>query len=211
MRKTTEWVRRPPNPRRKNRDCAPDVDVIVGLGNPGLRYRRHRHNIGYDVIDALADRHGILLRNREFDAVCGTGRIGTRTILLAKPQTFMNNSGEAVAPLVRRYLRGDALLVVVHDEIDLTLGKLRLKEQGGDAGHRGIRSITRWLQSDQYLRLRLGVGRPPHRDDVIDYVLSPFSAEETDARRAMIDEAVERLEDLLNRAEAPMGGNTTTT
>ena len=187
------------------------MDVLVGLGNPGLRYRRHRHNIGYDVIDALADRHGILMRDREFDAVCGAGRIGTRAVLLAKPQTFMNNSGEAVAPLVRRHLRGDALLVVVHDDIDLALGKMRLKEQGGDAGHRGIRSITQRLQSDQYLRLRLGVGRPPHREDVIDYVLSPFSAEEADARLAMIEEAIERLEGLLNRAEAPMGGNITTT
>ena len=187
------------------------MDVIAGLGNPGLRYRRHRHNIGYDVIDALAERHGILLRNREFDSVCGSGRIGSRVVLLAKPQTFMNNSGEAIAPLVRRYLRGSALLVVVHDDIDLALGKLRLKEQGGDAGHRGIRSITHYLQSDQYLRLRLGVGRPPDRADVIDYVLSPFSADESDARRTMIDEAVERLEDLLHRAAAPMGGNITTT
>lgn len=187
------------------------MDVIVGLGNPGRRYRHHRHNIGYDVIDAVADRHGIVLRDREFDSICGAGRVGSRTIMLAKPQTFMNNSGEAVAPLVRRYLRGRALLVVVHDDIDLALGKLRLKEQGGDAGHRGIRSITQYLQSDQYLRLRLGVGRPPHRDGVIDYVLSPFCPEEADARRAMIDEAVGRLEDLLKGAEAPMGGNITTT
>ena len=187
------------------------MDVIVGLGNPGPRYRRHRHNIGYNVIDALADRHGILLQDHKFDAVCGAGRIGATAVVLAKPQTFMNNSGKAVAQLVRRYLRGDALLVVVHDDIDLALGKMRLKEQGGDAGHRGIRSITEWLQSDQYLRLRLGVGRPAHREDVIDYVLSPFAAEETDARQAMIDEAVERLEDLLNRTETPLGGSITTT
>ena len=187
------------------------MDLIIGLGNPGPRYRRHRHNIGYDVIDALAGRHDLELRGRQFDSVCGTGRIGGRSVMLAKPQTFMNNSGEAVAPLVRRYLRGHALLVVVHDDIDLALGKLRVKEQGGDAGHRGIRSITECLQSDQYMRLRLGVGRPPYREDVIDYVLSPFSPEEADARQAMIDEAVERLEDLLNRAEAPMGGNITTT
>lgn len=187
------------------------MDLIVGLGNPGLRYRRHRHNIGYDVVDALAGRHDIALRGREFDSICGAGRIGDRGVMLAKPQTFMNNSGAAVAPLARRYLRGHALLVVVHDDIDLALGKLRLKEQGGDAGHRGIRSITQCLQSNQYLRLRLGVGRPPCKEDVIDYVLSPFSPEEADARRAMIDEAVERLEDLLRRAEAPMGGNTATT
>lgn len=203
--------RLPTRERKKLKDCAPDVDVIVGLGNPGPRYRRHRHNIGYNVIDALADRHGILLQDHKFDAVCGAGRIGARAIVLAKPQTFMNNSGKAVAQLVRRYLRGGALLVVVHDDIDLALGKLRLKEQGGDAGHRGIRSITQWLQNDQYLRLRLGVGRPAHREDVIDYVLSPFADEETDDRQAMIDEAVERLEDLLNRTETPLGGSITTT
>lgn len=187
------------------------MDVIVGLGNPGQRYRQHRHNIGYDVIDALADRHGIPVQRREFEAVCGTGRIGTHAVLLAKPQTFMNASGEAVVPLVRRYLRRHELLVVVHDDIDLSLGKLRLKEHGGDAGHRGIRSITQCLLSDQYIRLRLGVGRPPRKEDVIDYVLSPFSAQEADARQAMIDEAVERLEDLLNRAEVSMGGDITTT
>ena len=187
------------------------MDVIVGLGNPGQRYRYHRHNIGYDVVDALADRHGISVRRWEFEALCGTGRIGTRAVLLAKPQTFMNNSGEAVVPLMRRYLRRHDLLVVVHDDIDLPLGKLRLKEQGGDAGHRGIRSITQCLQSNEYLRLRLGVGRPPHREDVIDYVLSPFSAAEADARQVMIDEAVERLENLLKRAEMPTGGNITTT
>lgn len=205
-------MRCPPAPRpKRRRDRPQDVDLIIGLGNPGLRYRRHRHNIGFDVIDALAGRHDIVLRERQFDSVCGAGRIGGRGVMLAKPQTYMNNSGEAVAPLVRRYLRGQALLVVVHDDIDLALGKLRLKEQGGDAGHRGIRSITRYLQSDQYTRLRLGVGRPPYREDVIDYVLSPFSSEESDAREAMIDEAVERLEDLLNRAETPLGGNVTTT
>ena len=187
------------------------MDVIVGLGNPGQRYRHHRHNIGYDIIDALADRHGISVRRRESEAVCGTGRVGARAVLLAKPQTFMNASGEAVVPLVHRYLRRHELLVVVHDDIDLPLGKLRLKEKGGDAGHRGIRSITQCLQSDEYLRLRLGIGRPPHREDVVDYVLSPFSAAEADARQGMIDEAVERLEALLNRAEMPTGGNITTT
>ena len=182
------------------------MDVIVGLGNPGQRYRYHRHNIGYEVIDALAGRHGISVRRREFEAICGAGRIGAHAILLAKPQTFMNASGEAVVPLVRRYLRRHELLVVVHDDIDLPLGKLRLKEQGGDAGHRGIRSITQCLQSDNYLRLRLGIGRPPRKEDVIDYVLSPFSSQEDDARRVMIDAAVERLENLLHRAEVPMGG-----
>lgn len=186
------------------------MDVIVGLGNPGQRYRHHRHNIGYDVIDALADRHGIPLRRQEFEAVCGTGRIGTHTVLLAKPQTFMNASGEAVVPLMRRYLRRHELLVIVHDDIDLPVGNLRFKERGGDAGHRGIRSITQCLQSNKYLRLRLGIGRPLRKEEVIDYVLSPFALEEADARQVMIDEAVERLEDLLNRAETPMGGDITT-
>ena len=151
------------------------------------------------------------MRRWESGTVYGAGRIGVHLVLLAKPQTFMNASGEAVVPLVRRHLRRHETLVVVHDDIDLPLGKLRFKDHGGDAGHRGIRSITQCLQSDKYLRLRLGVGRPPRKEDVIDYVLSPFSSQEAGTRQAMIDEAVERLEDLLNRAEVLRGGNVTTT
>jgi PTH1 family peptidyl-tRNA hydrolase len=179
------------------------VDVIVGLGNPGRRYHRSRHNIGFDVVDALARRHGISIQCTEVSAVCGTGRIGQRSVLLAKPQTYMNASGEAVAPLVRRYIQAGEHLLVVHDDIDLPLGRIQYKRQGGDAGHRGIRSIIQCLQSGVFLRLRLGIGRPEHQEEVVDYVLSPFTTEEVEARCTMITQAVTWLEGFLEAPDEP--------
>ena len=179
------------------------VDVIVGLGNPGRRYQRSRHNIGFDVVDALARRHGISIQRTEVSAVCGTGRIGQRSVLLAKPHTYMNASGEAVAPLVRRYIQAGEQLLVVHDDIDLPLGRIQCKRQGGDAGHRGIRSIIQCLQSGAFLRLRLGIGRPEHQEEVVDYVLSPFTTEEVEARCTMITQAVTWLERFLEVTDEP--------
>lgn len=173
------------------------MDVIVGLGNPGQRYRHTRHNIGFDVIDALAQRYRIAVRQREADALCGTGDIGPRTVLCVKPQTYMNASGQSVAPLVRRYLRQGELFIVVHDDIDLPVGKLKLKRQGGDAGHLGIRSLIACLKSDAFLRMRMGVGRPPQKEDIVDYVLSAFTAAEAEARQMMMAQAVTWVETLL--------------
>ena len=179
------------------------VDVLVGLGNPGQRYHHTRHNIGFDVIDALAQRHRIAVRQREADALCGTGPIGPRTVLCVKPQTYMNASGQSVALLVQRYLRQGELLIVVHDDIDLPLGTLKLKHQGGDAGHLGIRSLIACLKSDAFLRMRMGVGRPPRKEDIVDYVLSPFTAEEAEARQMMIAQAVTWVETLLKAPGQP--------
>ena len=180
------------------------VDVIVGLGNPGQRYRHTRHNVGFDVIDALAQRYRIAVRQHEADALCGTGSIGQHQVLCAKPQTYMNASGQSVAPLVRRYLRQGELLIVVHDDIDLPLGKLKLKRQGGDAGHLGIRSLIACLKSDAFLRIRMGVGRPPRKEDIVDYVLSPFTDEEAEARQTMIAQAVTWVETLLEAPGQPL-------
>lgn len=176
------------------------MHVIVGLGNPGQRYRQTRHNVGFDVIDALAQRYHIAVRQRESEALCGTGDIGPHAVLCAKPQTYMNVSGQSVAPLVRRYLRQGERLIVVHDDIDLPVGKLKLKRQGGDAGHLGIRSLIACLKSDAFLRIRMGVGRPARQEDIVDYVLAPFSDEEAEARQTMIARAVTWVETLL---EAP--------
>jgi len=180
------------------------VNVIVGLGNPGQRYRHTRHNVGFDVIDALAQRYHIAVRQREADALCGIGDIGPRAVLCAKPQTYMNASGQSVAPLVRRYLRPGELLIVVHDDIDLPLGKLKLKRQGGDAGHLGIRSLMACLKSDAFLRIRMGVGRPPRQEDIVAYVLAPFTDEEAEARQTMITQAVTWVETLLEAPGQPL-------
>ena len=180
------------------------MDVIVGLGNPGQRYRHTRHNIGFDVIDALAQRYHIAVQQREAEALYGMGSIGRHRVLCAKPQTYMNASGQSVAPLVRRYLRQGELLIVVHDDIDLPVGKLKLKRQGGDAGHLGIRSLIACLTSDVFWRIRMGVGRPPRKEDIVDYVLSPFTDEEAEARQTMITQAVTRVETLLEAPGQPL-------
>jgi PTH1 family peptidyl-tRNA hydrolase len=181
------------------------VDIIVGLGNPGSRYRHTRHNLGFDVIDVLARRYSISMRSHAADALCGMGRVGGRRVLLAKPQTYMNVSGGAVARLVQQYLQNDEQLIVVHDDIDLALGSMKVKHQGGAAGHRGVQSLIDSLGHGNFVRLRLGIGRPPRKEDIVEYVLSPFSAEETDAYEAMMVQAVERVVLLLTGTAAPSG------
>jgi PTH1 family peptidyl-tRNA hydrolase len=173
------------------------VHVIVGLGNPGRRYQHTRHNLGFDVIDVLACRHHISVQQFEAQALCGSGHIGSRAVLLVKPQTHMNASGQAVAPLVRQYVQAGEQVVVVHDDIDLPVGTIKVKRRGGDAGHRGIRSIMACLGSGEFVRVRMGIGRPPHKDAIVDYVLSPFCADEEDAREAMITQAAACIEGLL--------------
>jgi PTH1 family peptidyl-tRNA hydrolase len=173
------------------------VHIIVGLGNPGRRYRGTRHNLGFDVIDVLACRYAIAVQQRESQSLCGKGRIGKHAVLLVEPQTFMNRSGLGVAPLVRRYLDRDDRLVVIHDDIDLPLGRLRIKHRGGDAGHRGVRSIIECLGAGEFTRIRMGIGRPSSHEDIVDYVLTSFPAEEREARDAMIVQAADCVESLL--------------
>lgn len=173
------------------------MHIIVGLGNPGRRYHGTRHNLGFDVVDVLAGRYAIAVQQRESRSLCGKGRIGKHAVLLVKPQTLMNRSGLGVAPLVRRYLGREERLVVIHDDIDLPLGRIRVKHRGGDAGHRGVRSIIGCLETREFTRIRLGIGRPSNHEDIIDYVLASFTAEEMEARDAMISQAADCVESLL--------------
>lgn len=173
------------------------MDVIVGLGNPGTHYARTRHNLGFDVVDALASRYRIPLSSYEAESQCGKGRLGSRSILLAKPQTYMNVSGRSVASLVQRYLQENDHLIVIHDDLDLALGKIKLKHRGGDAGHRGIRSIIEWLGTGEFTRVRMGIGRPACGADIIDYVLAPFTSAEMEAYETLVAEAASRVDTLL--------------
>jgi PTH1 family peptidyl-tRNA hydrolase len=173
------------------------VDIVVGVGNPGSRYAQTRHNLGFDVVDVLARRYDIAMQQRLSEAVCGQGTISQRAVLLVKPQTYMNASGRAVAPLVQKYMgRGDRL-VVIHDDIDLPLGRVKIKRHGGDAGHLGVRSIIACLGHGEFLRLRMGIGRPACSAHIVDYVLSSFTAAERQTREEMIAQAVLCVETLL--------------
>lgn len=163
--------------------------LIVGLGNPGDEYAAHRHNIGFRVVEALARAHGLRFsRRRGTKAYVATGQIRGRPVLLAKPQTFMNRSGQAVGRLCREYQVAPDHLLVVYDDLDLPLGRLRLRPEGGSGGHKGMRSIIEALGTQLFARLRVGIDRPPPGVDPADHVLRPFAEEE----KALVAEAVTR-------------------
>lgn len=152
--------------------------LIVGLGNPGIRYHQDRHNIGFRVIDQIAEEHQIQVTNQRFQGHFGAGSIKGVPVALLKPQTYMNLSGKSVIELVRFHNIKHDQIIVIHDELDLSMGQTRLKKGGGDGGHKGIRSISEELDNRNYIRLRFGISRPPSSTQVADYVLNPFTSEE---------------------------------
>jgi len=165
--------------------------LIVGLGNPGLAYRHNRHNVGFMVADALAEKLEIPLKRVKFKAQIGNGKLEGIPIIIAKPLTFMNKSGEAVAPLVRYFKVPLERLLVIHDDMDLPLGTLRMRPSGGSAGHNGMLSIFDKLGTNAIPRLRVGIGRPPGRMDPADYVLQDFPKGDEELLKMVIAQACE--------------------
>lgn len=172
--------------------------LIVGLGNPGREHLYNRHNTGFMAVDRLAARHGIDLKRVQNKAIVGSGRIADRPVILAKPQAFMNLSGEAVGPLANYYKVPIGNLLVIYDELDIPFGVLRLREKGGAGGHNGMRSIIQHLGND-FARLRLGIGRPPGRMDAAAYVLQDFGRDELPVVSEMLSAAVEAVESFIQQ------------
>ena len=164
--------------------------LIIGLGNPGAEYRQNRHNIGFMVIDQLAQVLSIPLQRVKFKAITGTGKFEGRRVILAKPQTYMNASGESVGPLSRYFKVPLNQLMVVHDDLDIPFGSLRIRPMGGTSGQKGMKSIVEKLGSQDFPRLRIGIGRPPGRMDPADYVLQNFKNDELITRDEVFDKAV---------------------
>ncbi len=167
--------------------------VVVGLGNPGAEYARTRHNVGAEVVELLATRHGATLRKGKERALVDETRIEGKRVALAVPLTYMNDSGDAVRLLAHRYGVEPEQIVVVQDELDLPAAMLKLKAGGGLAGHNGLRSIKSHLHSDAFLRVRIGVGKPASREQGADHVLNRFSKSE----RREIDVTVARAADAV--------------
>lgn len=168
--------------------------LVVGLGNPGKDYAGTRHNVGFDVVDLLARRHQGRLKAGKERALVDEVRLGGSRVALAQPTTFMNLSGESVAPLVRRYgIEDPGSLVIVHDELDLPTGVVRIKVAGGLAGHNGLRSIKAHLHTDEFVRIRIGVGRPTSKEHGADHVLGRVGR----ADRQQLDIAVELAADAV--------------
>jgi peptidyl-tRNA hydrolase, PTH1 family len=166
---------------------------VVGLGNPGEEYSRTRHNVGYLVVDELAARTGNDIRRREYLALTSRAMLGRSMVLMMKPQTFMNMSGRAVAAAIEDLGPGTSL-VVVYDDLDLPLGRLRIRPEGGAGGHRGVASITEHIGTGSFARVRVGIGRPPEGREVIDHVLSPFDPAEQETAAAVVRRAADAVE-----------------
>jgi PTH1 family peptidyl-tRNA hydrolase len=171
-----------------------DLRIIVGLGNPGRKYHRHRHNIGFMVVDELAKKERIRLWRRSCKAHIGKGEMSGVPILLAKPQAYMNLSGDSVALLLQRFNTSLESLIVIHDDLDLEEGVIKLKQGGGHGGHNGLRSIVNRCGAD-FIRIRIGIGRPDQYQDPAEYVLKNFS--NAAAVRQRVEKTVELIEFLL--------------
>lgn len=174
------------------------MKIIVGLGNPGRKYERTRHNAGFNAVDELAKSLHTDTAQEKHHALIGRARIGSEeSVILAKPQTYMNDSGRAVAAILKDMYAAVADLIVLHDDLDLPLGSVRVKIGGGHGGHNGLRSIIEQLGSSEFIRVRIGVGRPPVNLDSADYVLSPFLAEEREAAAQAIVKATEAVTEIV--------------
>ena len=164
------------------------INLLIGLGNPGRKYSKTRHNIGFVILDELAKAHGFEIKKKKFKANYLLEELFGKKICLLKPENFMNLSGEVVDSFINYFKTDKQEMLVIHDDIDLPVGKLRFSFGSGHAGHNGIRSIIDWVDTKEFYRLRFGVGRPSEQIDSADYVLGKFDKSET----AIVDESVEQ-------------------
>ncbi len=170
------------------------MKLIFGLGNPGPRFTATRHNIGFDAVTALSDRYGIMLREKQLYGLCGKGRIGAEPVMLVMPQTFMNLSGTCVRAFMDYYKASPADMLVIYDDIALSPGKIRIRAKGSAGGHNGVKNIIAQLGTQEFNRIRIGVGAKPEEWDLADYVLSRFSNDEEALIREGLARTVEAVE-----------------
>ncbi len=173
--------------------------LIVGLGNPGQKYKNTRHNLGFLTLAALARRHQISPEKRKFESHYGLGEILQEKVILLTPLTYMNLSGQAVGSFLRYFQISSANLIVIHDDLDLPWTRMKITNKGGAAGHKGLLSIISHIQASEFIRIRLGIGRPPERILPESYVLEAFSAEERKDLPLLIDRACEAIEVILEQ------------
>lgn len=178
------------------------MKLIVGLGNPGDRYEDTRHNVGFQVVDALARKAGIGLTSSKFSGELGQGALKGEKAALLKPQTFMNCSGDSVAPAARFYKVYGEDLIVIHDELDMPLGRLQLKKGGGTGGHHGLDSIIDRLGTDDFVRVRIGIGKPENKERTVGHVLGGFSKDEAPLWEEVSQKAITAIEALVAKGLA---------
>ena len=169
------------------------MKIIVGLGNPGPKYAGTRHNLGFHVVDVLAAKCRVKVTAPAHGALVGHGRAAGEEVIFVKPQTYMNRSGEAVSAIMRSAKEGPSELIVIHDDLDIEPGRVKIKKSGGDGGHNGIGSIMAELGTGDFVRVRVGIGRPPAGGDAVEHVLTFFREDEQEAVAKAMDKAVEAV------------------
>lgn len=182
---------------RARSDDASNRWVVVGLGNPGEKYAKTRHNAGAMVLDELLRRNGATLKRHKSGCAIAEIGVGDQRMVLARPMSYMNESGRPARELIRWYKVPLDQVIVVHDELDIPLGEVRIKVGGGTAGHNGVKSVASHLGSKEFIRVRVGVGRPRGRQDPVDYVLSDFSSSERKELDFIIQEAADAVERIV--------------
>ena len=173
--------------------------IIVGLGNPGKQYDKTRHNVGFDVIDMLSDKYGISVTKAKHKALIGEGRVGNEKVILVKPQTYMNLSGETLIDIYNYYKVDLENIVVIYDDIDLDVGKLRIRKKGSGGTHNGMRSIVKCLGSTEFPRVRVGVSKPMPGQNLADFVLSRFRKEELDDLQIGLEKALNAVDCMIRQ------------
>lgn len=172
--------------------------IIVGLGNPTKEYEHTRHNVGFDTIDAIADKYGVLMGEKKHKAIIGKGYIAGQKVVLAKPQTFMNLSGESVRMLIDFYkIDEECELIIIYDDISLQPGQLRVRKKGSAGGHNGIKNIIQHLGHDVFMRIKVGVGEKPKGWDLADYVLGHYAKDELPLMKEAFDQAASCVETMI--------------
>ncbi|KGI69626.1 aminoacyl-tRNA hydrolase [Mycolicibacterium rufum] len=181
-----------------------EPQLVVGLGNPGPQYALTRHNLGFLVVDVLADRIGETFKvHKKSGAEVATGRLAGRPVVLAKPRVYMNESGRQVGPLAKFYSVAPRDVIIVHDELDIDFGRIRLKYGGGVAGHNGLRSVSSALSSNDFHRVRVGIGKPPGRQSGASFVLEPFNSRERTEVATICEQAADAVELLIAEGLEP--------
>ena len=175
----------------------PRTFLIVGLGNPGRQYRLTRHNVGFMVVDRFCNETNISMQRLQSEAIIGSGVIDMDKIIVAKPQTFMNLSGKSVGALARFYKIPLEQLLVIHDDVDLPFGTIRIRGSGGSGGQKGLKSVIEHLGTEQFARLRIGIGRPPGRMDPVEYVLHEFDPAEQESLYQILSRASQAVESFV--------------
>ena len=173
--------------------------LIAGLGNPEKKYDNTRHNIGFEAVNFFADKHNIALNKNKFKAVYGEGRIGDERVIVAMPQTYMNLSGDSVAEIAAFYKIPNQNIIIIHDDISLVPGRVRIRAKGSAGGHNGLKSIIARLGGDNFPRIKIGVGAPQHADyDLADFVLGRFTTDESKILKPVIENVCDSIECMIN-------------